>query len=75
MTSDASAASIYVDLEQHMALVRDPKIRYVGATTWEHSGLISNPSAQGIRNMVKDIVDVFLNVWLEVNPRRSSSQN
>jgi hypothetical protein len=74
VANDARAAVVSVELKQDVVLVRDPTITYMGGPTWQHLILISNPSAQDIRDTVKDMVDKFLNAWLSVNPRRSPSQ-
>jgi hypothetical protein len=74
LTNDGHAASVDVELQQAIRLLRDPTIMTL-ATTWSVGGVIVNPSVQGIRNSVKDKVDEFLNGWLSVNPQGSPSQN
>ena len=32
--------------------------------------VVGNPTAQIIRNQIKDHVDMFLNDWLSVNPKK-----
>ena len=31
---------------------------------------MSNPTGHDLRNLVKDLVDEFLNDWLSVNPKK-----
>ena len=61
------AAGITVELYQFARLVRNGEPAFV--TTWGLAGVIANPSAQGIRDHIKDRVDIFLNAWLSVNPK------
>jgi hypothetical protein len=70
VSNDASAASFIIELRQPATLVRDPKITALGATTWSLSGLITNPTGDGIRSIIKDQIDHFLNAWLAVNPKK-----
>lgn len=69
--SDRSARAAYTEvrLHQNALLQRNGQIAY-GATTWDKSGLKIGPTAQGIRNEIKDHVDTFLNAWLSVNPKK-----
>jgi hypothetical protein len=69
VTDDARAASIEVELDQNALLERNQE-PVVGVGTWQKAVLVSNPSAQGIRNTVKDLLDRFLNDWLSVNPKK-----
>jgi hypothetical protein len=68
LTDDARVAHVDVELEQNATLERNtlwtPRI-----TTWSTGVLLSNPTAQGIRDAVKDHVDTFLNAWFSVNPK------
>jgi hypothetical protein len=69
LTDPARAASIDVEVQQNAMLERNnqwaPRI-----TTWSTGMVVSNPTAQGIRDYVKDHVDTFLNAWLFVNPKQ-----
>jgi hypothetical protein len=67
----AQAANIEVKLIQRVKLVRNQEIEEV-VPTWEAGSLMSNPNptAQWIRDEVKDQVDRFLNAWLSVNPKK-----
>lgn len=40
------------------------------ATVWEYTVVFANADKQEIRNSFKDMVDKFLNVYLEANPRK-----
>jgi len=68
---DGSAASIDIELVQPVALARNPSILIPYAITWSAGTLATHPtSAQFIRDGIKDHVDVFLNAWLSVNPKK-----
>jgi hypothetical protein len=43
----------------------------ISASTWEANvtGIIDNRNTAGIRDMVKDLVDLFLNDYLSANPK------
>jgi SPOR domain len=58
------AASIQVEL-----LLRRNSEPVFGATNWSLHGEITNPTLQGIRDFIKQLVDQFLNAWLSVNPK------
>ena len=64
---DARVANVLVALIQTVQLVRNGGLTF--AKTWETATLVEAPTAQGIRNFVKDRVDQFLNAWLSVNPK------
>jgi hypothetical protein len=68
---DGRAASIEIELHQNVLLERNG-LRVVGMPTWNTRYLMwePNPTAQAVRNVVKDQVDVFLNAWLAVNPKK-----
>jgi len=61
------AASIEVELDQNVLLQRNGQL-VISANTWNLSGVLANPTSQGIRNQIKDRVDKFLSAWLSVNP-------
>jgi hypothetical protein len=67
--SNAKALSITVELQQNVLLERNGQ-RAVNVTTWEVGGVGMNPTAQSIRDNIKDFVDQFLNAWLSVNPKK-----
>lgn len=69
LTDDAKAAFIEVSLYQNVVLSRNGQV-VLGATTWRKGILRTIPTAQVIRDIVKDIVDQFLNDWLAVNPKK-----
>jgi len=56
------AASIQVEL-----LLQRNSEPVIGAMTWSLHGEITNPTLQGIRDLIKQLVDQFLNAWLSVN--------
>jgi hypothetical protein len=69
LTDDAQAANIEVALRQDATLVRNDEPVYA-VETWTTILLISRPTdSQRIRDVVKDLVDAFLNAWLSVNPK------
>jgi hypothetical protein len=69
LTKDALAASIDVDLCQDAWLERDT-IAAVAVPTWGVGRVAAHPTAEQIRDAVKDHVDEFLNAWLSVNPKK-----
>jgi hypothetical protein len=68
VVESAGAASIGVELVQGVRLERNGDA--ILAPTWSMGTLGRNPSAQDIRDRVKDYVDTFLNALLSVNPKR-----
>jgi hypothetical protein len=69
-TTDGRAASISVEVLQGARLARDPNIMTSAAVTWHVSQIEENPTGQSIRDVIKDLVDSFLNAWLSVNPKK-----
>ncbi len=72
-TSDSFAYNILVELMQKVRLVRMPDLVHTG-TTWSkgstgHVSLNRMPE-QVIRNRIKGLVDLFLNDYLSVNPKK-----
>ena len=61
------AAAIGVNFSQTARLARTRESASV--TTWSRTGLAINPTAESIRNQIKDYVDAFLNDWLSANPK------
>jgi hypothetical protein len=68
MPNSGRGAMIEIKLVQPVVLEWNPSIKGLAATWWD-GGIVVNPSANGVRDMVKDIVDTFLNDWLTVNPK------
>jgi hypothetical protein len=68
VSDNSQAAHIEVSLEQSVSLERNGQA-VVAATTWSTGILVTNPTAQGLRNYTKDHVDQFVNDWLSVNPK------
>jgi len=69
LADSAKAAHIEVALRQNAQLERDGQ-RALGVTTWRKGALIASPTLQTIRDGIKDKIDVFLNAWLSVNPKK-----
>jgi len=68
LTDNAQAASVAIELRQNARL--EPNGQFVlGVTTWNVGDIIWKPTAQGIRDNIKDGVDLFLNAWSSVNPK------
>ena len=69
------AVSVEVALYQNVRLERDPTIE-IAAATWERSeivtgGLVNLPR---VRDIVKDLVDKFINDYLAANPKEPAKQ-
>jgi hypothetical protein len=69
LTDGVKAANIEIELGQNVWLERNGQLATT-TTTWSTGYLFANPTAQGIRNALKDRVDMFLNAWLSVNPKK-----
>ena len=69
LTDNALAASVEVQLNQDALLGRNNEFA-PSVTTWSTGFLLANPTAQSIRDGVKDDVDKFLNEWLSLNPKK-----
>ena len=69
VADSAKAAHIEVALTQNAQLERDGQ-RAFSVTTWRKGALIASPTLQTIRDEIKDKIDVFLNAWLSVNPKK-----
>jgi hypothetical protein len=69
VAADTRAASIEVELEQNAQLERNGEL-VLGVKTWTTGGLVENASAQDLRNVVKDNIDVFLKAWQSVNSKK-----
>lgn len=68
LTDDAQAADVEVELKQTGTLQLNRTI-VIGLATWSNQTVIGHPTAQGIREQEKDLMDRFLNDWLSVNPK------
>ncbi len=67
------ACSIDVRLSENVSLIHRTAPDTSIATTWEMGTLISTPQSGAsdyVRQSMKNLVDVFLNDYLSVNPRR-----
>ena len=60
--------SIFVCLEQDVFLVRSPNIKN-NAITWSVSEYGITPELKTIREIIKNLVDKFINAYLSVNPK------
>jgi hypothetical protein len=68
VVGDARAAAVSVVLNERVMVVRNSVTTWT--VTWTREEVISQANAQATRGFVKDLVDVFLNDWLEANPAR-----
>lgn len=59
---------VRVELSQGVALVRAPKVRS-SAATWSVSVTGISPKLSPVRDQVKELVDLFINAYLSVNPK------
>lgn len=67
------AFSYHVSLQQEVLLARDKAMPTVLAPTWSVSGVGKagrKDLPQYVRDAVKDEIDVFLNAYLSVNPKK-----
>ncbi|MBZ5645242.1 MAG: hypothetical protein LAO19_20985 [Acidobacteriia bacterium] len=62
-------ANIEVQIHQNAHLDRNAAPAFA-VTTWERGVLSLHPTAQRMRDNIKDLVDQFLNDWLSVNPKK-----
>jgi len=69
VTATGGAAAYEVALCQNARLGRNGDLA-AGVITWSQLSADSNPTAAGVRNGIKDLVDTFLNDWLSVNPKK-----
>lgn len=62
---------IKVSVTQQVLLIRDPTIRTM-ADTWsvEHFGIVGKNNLRQLRGAIKDQIDIFLNAYLSVNPKK-----
>jgi hypothetical protein len=63
---------ITVGLDQDANLARDPSIFTALATTWQVGvlGTIGKQNVRSLRDVVKDLVDKFINAYFAVNPKK-----
>jgi hypothetical protein len=69
VTKSAEAAYVAVELDETAQLERNNQ-RTFRVTTWDTGTISAHPTAQIIREVVKDDVAEFLNDWLSVNPKK-----
>jgi hypothetical protein len=69
-TSGTYVYYIAVEFQQLVTLKRRPAV-FAFVSTWDTHYFGIDDSAAGIRNMVADLINRFLNAYLSVNPRES----
>jgi hypothetical protein len=76
-TSKSPSGPLYayfvgVKLCQTVRLDRDPSIKIFAATTWDVAelGTVGRVNLRSIRERIKDLVDMFINAYLSVNPKK-----
>ena len=60
--------NVDVDFLQRVTLVRNPGIEEF-ATTWSIDYLGNNMSGKGAREVVKNLVGIFINAYFSMNPK------
>ena len=62
--------NISVNVRQNVIVARNPDV-LISADTWhaEHVGYINVKNAAGLRDLIKDVVDIFINDYLAVNTK------
>jgi hypothetical protein len=60
---------ITVEFKQYVTLVRSPSVQVFG-TTWSTEHMGYTPELRDIRDKMKGCVDIFINGYLSVNPRK-----
>lgn len=69
VTKSAEAAYVAVELDEDAQLERNNQ-RASRITTWDTGTISAHPTAEVLRDIVKDDVGEFLNDWLAVNPTK-----
>lgn len=69
-TDPIGAASINVSLIQDTVLARNGQMA-PALVTWQTGTLLANPTAQLIRDQIKNRLDTFVDAWLSVNPQEA----
>jgi hypothetical protein len=69
LTDGAEAGAIRLELHQDATLERNGQFA-AGIETSEARSVIANPTAQSIRDQIKDLCDKFSNDWLSANPKK-----
>lgn len=69
LTKRAEAAFVAVELDEDAQLDRNNQHAF-RVTTWDTGTICTRPTAEVIREIVKDDVGEFLNDWLAVNPAK-----
>lgn len=66
------AYSTLLELKQRVQLLTDPTIT-AWVPTWRatsHIGIVGSGDLSSVREMVRDMVDQFINAYLAANPKR-----
>ena len=66
LTDEGKAANIQLEFKQDVLLERNSE-HIPSATTWSVGMILSNPTAQAVREETKQFTYSFLNAWLSVN--------
>ena len=66
LTDEGKAANLEVEFKQDVQLERNSE-HIPSATTWSVGMILSNPTAQAVREETKQFTYSFLNAWLSVN--------
>ncbi len=71
------AAAIRVELLESVLLLREPKRICMGATTWRRDSvvLVGLRGIKDMREVVKDLVNEFINDYLAANPKEIEAQS
>lgn len=68
LTDDSVAASIDVAIHENATLERNGHFA-IAVDTWTKGITVEHPTADGLRERVKDLIDAFLDDWLAANPK------
>jgi hypothetical protein len=71
-TSGGRAATVLAQFAQGAYLLRN-SFPIGTAFTWTDASTLSRPSVDSVRSEIRDLVDKFLNEWLQQNPRPSEA--
>lgn len=63
------SAAVSVEFVQGVRLQRNPAVQ-LSAPTWSKHAVATGETTESIRRMVRDLVDIFANAYLDANPKR-----
>jgi hypothetical protein len=72
VTRGGRAATVLAQFAQAAYVLRN-SLPMGTAFTWTDASTLSRPSLDSVRSEIKDLVDKFLNDWLQQNPRPSEA--